>query len=69
LWNRARSAAFVPGPGRIDAREYLRQPSNIMVDRIVTVRREKCGGVIGRLGQSAMLSLNRTLALVVGIAD
>ena len=47
----------------------LRQPSFIMVDKIVTVRRDKCGGAIGRLDQPTMLALNRTLALVVGIAD
>ena len=47
----------------------LRQPSYIMVDKIVTVRRDKCGSTIGRLDQPTMLALNRTLALVVGIAD
>jgi mRNA interferase MazF len=40
-----------------------------MVDKIVTVRRDKCGDAIGRLDQPTMLALNRTLALVVGIAD
>jgi hypothetical protein len=40
-----------------------------MVDKIVTVRREKYGAAIGRRGQPTMLALNRRLALVVGIAD
>jgi mRNA interferase MazF len=47
----------------------LRQPCYIMVDKIVTVRRDKCGSTVGRLDQPTMLALNRTLALVVGIAD
>jgi hypothetical protein len=40
-----------------------------MVDKIVTVRREKCGMVFGRLDEPTTLVLNRTLALVAGIAD
>jgi len=47
----------------------LREPSQIMVDKIVTVRREKCGMVFGRLDEPTTLVLNRTLALVAGIAD
>jgi mRNA interferase MazF len=47
----------------------LHGASQIMVDKIVTVKREKCGNPIGRLDQPAMLTLNRTLALVIGIAD
>ena len=47
----------------------LRAPSNIMVDKIMSVRRDKCGRIIGHLDQRTMLALNRTLALVLGIAD
>ena len=47
----------------------LHRVSQIMVDKIVTVKREKCGGAVGRLDQPTMLALNRTLALVLGIAD
>jgi mRNA interferase MazF len=47
----------------------LHRASQIMVDKIVTVKREKCGGAVGRLDQPTMLALNRTLALVLGIAD
>jgi mRNA interferase MazF len=40
-----------------------------MVDKIMAVRRDKCGPVLGRLDDTAMWALNRLLALVVGIAD
>lgn len=47
----------------------LRQVSQVMVDKIVAVRREKCGPAIGRIDEGAMLALNRLLVLVVGLAD
>lgn len=47
----------------------LREPSQAMVDKITAVRRDKCGGVIGHLGQGELISLDRMLALVIGIAD
>ncbi|MER2624234.1 MAG: type II toxin-antitoxin system PemK/MazF family toxin [Accumulibacter sp.] len=47
----------------------LRQASQVMVDKIVAVRRDKCGPAIGRFDEAAMLALNRLLALVVGLAD
>ena len=47
----------------------LREPSQIMVDKIMAVRRERCGAVIGHIGEAETLALGRLLALVVGIAD
>jgi mRNA interferase MazF len=47
----------------------LRLPSQIMVDKIVAVRRAKCGPAIGRLDAATVQSLSRMLAVVVGIAD
>lgn len=47
----------------------LQATSQVMVDKIMAVRRNKCGAIIGRLDEVAMLALNRMLALVVGIAD
>lgn len=43
--------------------------SQAMVDKIVAVRRDKCGAVFGRLDEAGTIALNRMLALVVGIAD
>ncbi len=47
----------------------LRQVSQIMMDKIMAVRRDKCGPAIGRLDEATTLALNRLLALVIGLAD
>ena len=46
----------------------LQKPSQVMVDKLVTVRREKVGNTIGRLSDQDLLELNRLLALIVGLA-
>lgn len=47
----------------------LREPSQVMVDKIMAVRRDRCGAPIGRAGDAALLALGRQLAFVVGVAD
>jgi mRNA interferase MazF len=47
----------------------LKLPSQIMVDKIMAVPREKCGSVIGIVGQSALISLNALIVVVMGLAD
>ena len=47
----------------------LKAPSQIMIDKIVAIPREKCGRVIGRLNESERIALNHMLAVAVGIAD
>jgi mRNA interferase MazF len=47
----------------------VREPSQIMVDKIMAVRRDKCGPPIGQLDQAAMMALGRLLALIIGVAD
>ena len=47
----------------------LREPSQVMVDKIMAVRRERCGAPIGRIDDAALLALGRLLAFVVGLAD
>lgn len=47
----------------------LREPSQVMVDKIMAVRRDRCGEPIGRIDAAALLALGRLLAFVVGIAD
>jgi mRNA interferase MazF len=47
----------------------LRTPSQVMIDKIVAIPREKCGSVIGHLTESERIVLNHMLAVVVGIAD
>ncbi len=46
----------------------LRVPSQVMVDKIMAVRRTRCGPAIGRLDDETLLQLNRMLAVVIGIA-
>jgi mRNA interferase MazF len=40
-----------------------------MVEKIMAIRRDKCAAAIGRLDDGSLLTLNRMLALVVGVAD
>ena len=47
----------------------LRRPSQIMADKILTVRRERIGERIGRLEERAMRALERALVFVLGLAD
>jgi len=46
----------------------LRRASQIMVDKIVTMRREKVGARIGALDEATLTRLNRSLAVFVGVA-
>jgi len=47
----------------------LVQPSQVMIDKIMAVRRDRCGESIGKVDAPTMLALNRLLAFVLGIAD
>ena len=49
-------------------RNGLRLVSQIMVDKVTTVRRERLGQTIGRLEEDVMLRVSRALALWFGIA-
>lgn len=46
----------------------LQRISQIQVDKVMTVMRERVGGVIGRLDDATMLKVNRSLAVFIGIA-
>jgi len=45
--------------------EKIRQ---IQVDKIMTIRRERIGTVIGRIDEDTLVGINRALAVWVGIA-
>ncbi len=45
----------------------LSRASDVMVDKVQTVAREKIGPVFGRLSQEDMLSVNRMLAVFIGV--
>ena len=46
----------------------LRRLSQVQVDKVVTVKRERVGGVVGRLDDASMLKVSRSLAVFLGIA-
>lgn len=46
----------------------LRSVSQIMVDKVTTVKRDKVGKAIGRIGDETMLRVNRAIALWFGLA-
>jgi mRNA interferase MazF len=46
----------------------LRNASSLMVDKITTVRRERLGSQIGRLGPEDTVRLNRAILVFLGIA-
>lgn len=47
----------------------LRRRSHVMVEKLISARRSKCGEVIGRLEKEAMDEIDAALALVVGLLD
>lgn len=47
----------------------LRRPSQIMVEKIRSVRRTRCGPVIGCLDQATLAAFDELLAMVIGLAD
>lgn len=47
----------------------LRTRSQIMIDKIVALRRERVGETIGRLDAETMVRVNRSLAMWIGLAD
>lgn len=51
------------------AKSGLHDDSQVMVDKIMAVRRARCGAVIGRLEDEALAELGRLLAVMIGLAD
>ena len=50
------------------AENGLQKASQVMVDKAVTVRRDKVGQVFGRIDADAMVEVDRCLAVFLGIA-
>lgn len=46
----------------------LQQPSQVMVDKVITVRRDKAGPSFGNIDPDAMIEVERCLAVFLGIA-
>jgi len=52
----------------VNKQNGLHTTSQIMVDKAVTVKREKTGAVFGQIDTATLLSVERSLALFLGIA-
>ena len=46
----------------------LQKPSQVMVDKAMTIKRDKLGKPFGRIDANVMLEVERCLALFLGIA-
>ena len=46
----------------------LQRPSQVMVDKTMTVRRDKLGATFGRIEADALMEVERCLVLFLGIA-
>ncbi|HEX8666157.1 MAG TPA: type II toxin-antitoxin system PemK/MazF family toxin [Beijerinckiaceae bacterium] len=47
----------------------LRERSQVMVEKVRSVRRGRCGPVFGRLDEGSMAALDRLLAFVIGLSE
>jgi len=47
----------------------LREMSYAMTEKLTPIQREKCGPVMGRLSDQALLDLDEMLAVITGLAD
>lgn len=50
------------------AENGLQKPSQVMVDKAVTVKREKLGKAFGRIDADVLVEVERCLAVFLGIA-
>lgn len=47
----------------------LKMPSQVMIDKILALPRDKCSAAIGHIDQAAQIGLNTMLSVVIGLAD
>lgn len=50
------------------AENGLRRPSQVMIDKVVTVKRDKVGQTFGRIDAETLVAVERCLAVFLGIA-
>lgn len=50
------------------AENGLHKPSQVMVDKLMTVKRDKLGPAFGRIDEDALVEIERCLAVFLGIA-
>ena len=64
----ATDAPLFRPPVEPDARNGLRVPCRLMVDKITTVAKTKVGARVGRLGDEDILRLNQAVLVFLGLA-
>ena len=52
-----------------DKENGLNTPSQIMVDKMLALRRERIGKQVGKISDEILVQLNRSLALFIGLAQ
>tara|TARA_R110002020_G_scaffold177219_4_gene369992 strand:+ start:393 stop:716 length:324 start_codon:yes stop_codon:yes gene_type:complete len=50
------------------AENGLQKPSQVMIDKAMTIRRDRLGSSFGRVDDETMLSVARSLAVFLGLA-
>jgi mRNA interferase MazF len=50
-----------------DDRTGLREPSQVMADKIMALRRDHCGPPIGHIDDTLLATLGRMLGIMVGV--
>ena len=50
------------------AKNGLQKPSQIMIDKTMTVKRDKIGAILGRIEAADLVVVERCLAIFLGIA-
>jgi mRNA interferase MazF len=45
----------------------LREPSQVMADKIMAIRRDRCGPPIGHIDDTLLATLGRMLVIMVGV--
>lgn len=69
LTTNAREAPLFRLPIAPSARNGLRAPSRLMIDKITTVPRSKVGERLGRLDDEDVVRLNRAMMVFLGLAS
>ena len=62
------AAPLIRLPVRPTPENGLLKPSQIQIDKTMSVQRHRVGAVVGRLDDATMLAVTRSLALFFGIA-
>jgi len=67
LTSELRDAPLFRIPVAPSAENGLKRPSQIMLDKLFTVARERIGGQVGRLDEATLLRVNRSLMIWLGL--